>query len=99
MNSGRIALGIGIAKVAAVPHLSTLGGAAHGVGTLMRGVVNAGGEIGEGLARGVHASPLVGRIIGSAVPVAAAAEAGRRGKRQFDNWRFQNGFYDPGYYT
>lgn len=100
MNSRRIALGIGIAKTAAAaPSLSTLGGAAHGVGRLVRGAVNVGGDIGEGLAAGLHVSPTLGRVVGAAVPVAAGVEAGRRGKRKFDNWRFQNGFYDPGYYT
>lgn len=101
MKSTRIANGIGLAKAASATaaQLTTLGGAAHGLGSLIRGAIGAGADIGGGLATGMGLSPTLGRVVGGAVPVVAGLEAGRRGKRRFDAWRYANGLYsDPGYY-
>lgn len=78
-----------------VKQASVLGSAAHGLGHLAAGAVHAGAEIGGGLVGGLGGNPAIGRLIGGAIPIAAGAEAARRGKQRFDNWRMQNGLMDP----
>jgi hypothetical protein len=100
VKSSSVAIGVGLAKIAAAHPLSLSGTAraAAGIGSALGGVVNFGGHLGRAAAEAVGAPGSLGYLAGAAVPVLGGVHAANQVKRKVDNWRYQNGYYDPSSY-